>query len=97
MIFNEIVDIFAEDIHVALRQQLPVVLGIYDKLQEEHEEEVEGLEDAPTYAWTDRSCELEETVGHADVALDEDCRTHAGVQVDIHLRKYLYFVQVSLV
>lgn len=50
MIFNEIVDIFAEDIHVTLRQQLPVVLGIYDKLQEEHEEEVKGLEDAPTYA-----------------------------------------------
>lgn len=79
VIFDEIVDILAEDIHAALGQQPPVVLGIYDELKEQHEEEVEGLEDAPAYARADRSREFEETVGHADVALDEDCRAHAAV------------------
>lgn len=97
MILNEIVDVFTEDIHVALGQQLPVVLWIYDELKEKHEEEVEWFEDTPAYAGADRSCELEETVGYADVALDEDCWAHTGVQVDIHLWKDLNFVQVGFV
>lgn len=53
VILYKIVDVFTEDIHVALGQQLPVVLRIYDELEEEHEEEVEGLEDAPAYAGAD--------------------------------------------
>lgn len=97
VILYKIVDVFTEDIHVALGQQLPVVLRIYDELEEEHEEEVEGLEDAPAYAGADWSSELEEAIGYADVALDEDCRAHAGVQVDIHLWEDLNFVQVGFV
>ncbi len=47
VVLDEVVYVLAEDIHVGLRQDFFVVLRIYYKLQEQHEQQEERLEDTP--------------------------------------------------
>lgn len=97
VVLQEIVDVLAEEVQVALGQDATVRFGVHYELQEQHEEQVEGLEAAPVDLRADPAGELEEPVGDADTARGHRGRTAARVQVDAHLREDLDFVQVGLV
>lgn len=66
MIFDEIVDVLAEEIKVGLGEHPPVRFRVHDKLQEQHKEQIERLEVIPVHFGAYCSCKLEEPVCDAD-------------------------------
>ena len=68
MIFNEIINVFTKDVHVGVSQDSLVILRIYYKLKEKHEQQEEWLKNMPSYCQADQPCELEETISNADVS-----------------------------
>lgn len=97
VVLDEVVDVLAEEVHVVLAQHFLVIFGIHDKLQEQHEQQVEGLELSPRNFGAHVLRKLEQSVRHADVAVGDDGGSTAGIQVDVHFRKHIDLVQVRLV
>ena len=85
MLLHKIIYILTEQIHIGFRQYLLGVLLVDDVLQEKHEQQVEGLEFNPLYFGADQLCELDETVGDADIAVCVIYGDCPGVEVDVQL------------
>ena len=97
MILHVLVDVLAKKIHIRLAEAFLAVLLVYYILQEQHEEQVEGLELGPHYPRAHQVGELYEPVRDADIAIGVTDGHRPRVEVHIHLRKDLDLVQVGLV
>jgi len=85
VIFNKIIDILTEDIHIAVSQNSFIVLRIYYELKKEHEQQVEGLETAPSDFGAYCLSKLKKTISNADITVGFALKTHSRVQVYTHL------------
>lgn len=85
VIFDELVDVLAEQIYVAVGYHFLAILGVYNELQEQNEQQVDVLELAPGTLQADQLQELYHPVPEADVPVGDAEGQRHGVQVDVHL------------
>jgi hypothetical protein len=97
VVLDEVVDVLAEDVHARLSEQLLVAEGVDDELQEEHEEQVEGLECFPADLGADCTCKFEKSISNTDISLRVNCGSRPCIQINIHFGKDLDFIEMGLV